>query len=44
MSNHMNEVEDSCIKLFLVDDHLVLRQALSEAFAHRGTFQVVAEA
>jgi RNA polymerase sigma factor (sigma-70 family) len=44
MSNHSNEVEDSCIKLFLVDDHLVLRQALTEAFAHRGTFQVVAEA
>jgi RNA polymerase sigma factor (sigma-70 family) len=44
MSNQMNEAEQSCIKLFLVDDHLVLRQALSEAFAHRGTFQVVAEA
>jgi two-component system response regulator NreC len=44
MSNDINEAQQPNIKLFLVDDHLVLRQALSEAFAHRGTFQVVAEA
>ncbi len=44
MSSSINEASQSCIKLFLVDDHLVLRQALSEAFAHRGTFQVIAEA
>jgi len=44
MSSTINETQESCIKLFLVDDHLVLRQALAEAFAHRGAFKVVAEA
>jgi DNA-binding NarL/FixJ family response regulator len=39
-----NRCSDERIKLFLVDDHQVLRQALAEALSHRQEFSVVAEA
>lgn len=32
------------VKLYLVDDHLVLRQALAEALEHRGKYSVVGHA
>ncbi|MEY4668019.1 MAG: LuxR family transcriptional regulator [Pseudomonadota bacterium] len=32
---------NSPVKLYLVDDHLVLRQALAEALGHRGKYAVV---
>jgi DNA-binding NarL/FixJ family response regulator len=32
---------NSPVKLYLVDDHLVLRQALTEALAHRGKYAVI---
>jgi two-component system response regulator NreC len=32
------------VKLYLVDDHLVLRQALAEALGHRGKYSVVGHA
>lgn len=39
-----NRCHEDRIKLFLVDDHQVLRQALAEALSHRDQFSVVAEA
>lgn len=35
---------NSPVKLYLVDDHLVLRQALAEALQHRGKYSVVGHA
>jgi DNA-binding NarL/FixJ family response regulator len=35
---------NSPVKLYLVDDHLVLRQALAEALEHRGKYSVVGHA
>ena len=35
------EQSNSPVKLYLVDDHLVLRQALAEALEHRGKYAVV---
>lgn len=32
---------NSPVKLYLVDDHLVLRQALAEALGHRGKYSVI---
>lgn len=43
-SGHFNSAPQSTVKLYLVDDHLVLRQALAEALAHRGKYQVVGHA
>jgi two-component system response regulator NreC len=38
------EQHNSPVKLYLVDDHLVLRQALAEALGHRGKYSVVGHA
>jgi DNA-binding NarL/FixJ family response regulator len=35
------EQSNSPVKLYLVDDHLVLRQALTEALEHRGKYAVI---
>lgn len=35
---------NSPVKLYLVDDHLVLRQALAEALEHRGKYSVIGHA
>jgi two-component system response regulator NreC len=43
-TGQFNPSANSTVKLYLVDDHLVLRQALAEALAHRGKYQVVGHA
>ncbi len=41
--NHGSDATNASVKLFLVDDHQVLRQALTEALCSKG-YQVVGEA
>jgi DNA-binding NarL/FixJ family response regulator len=43
-SGQFNTSANPTVKLYLVDDHLVLRQALAEAFERRGKYQVVGHA
>ena len=43
-TGQFNPSANSAVKLYLVDDHLVLRQALAEALEHRGNYQVVGHA
>jgi DNA-binding NarL/FixJ family response regulator len=44
MRNTDGTVETDLVKLLLVDDHLVLRQALTEVLAGKGKYSVVGEA
>ena len=43
-TGQFNPSANSTVKLYLVDDHLVLRQALAEALEHRGNYEVIGHA